>query len=56
MLSKMNYRPISVLPCLSKIFEKLLIDQLRLYFKPLEKYQPPPKKINPNLQEIKHSL
>ena len=28
----MNYRPISVLPCISKIFEKLLIGQLRLYF------------------------
>ena len=28
----MNYRPISILPCMSKIFEKLLIDQLGMYF------------------------
>ena len=32
MLSKMNYRPISILSCISKIFEKLLIPQLRMYF------------------------
>ena len=31
-LNKMNYRPISVLSCISKIFEKLLISQLRMYF------------------------
>ena len=28
----MNYRPISILSCISKIFEKLLISQLRIYF------------------------
>ena len=32
MLNKMNYRPISILSCISKIFEKLLISQLRIYF------------------------
>ena len=32
MLNKMNYRPISILSCISKIFEKLLILQLRMYF------------------------
>ena len=31
LLNKMNYRP-SILPCMSKIFEKLLIDQLGMYF------------------------
>ena len=32
MLNKINYRPISILSCISKIFEKLLISQLRMYF------------------------
>ena len=32
LLNKINYRPISILPCISKIFEKLLIDQLRMHF------------------------
>ena len=34
MLSKVNYRPTNSLPysCISKIFENLLIDQLRMYF------------------------
>ena len=32
MLNKMNYRPISILSCISKIFEKLLILQLKMYF------------------------
>ena len=32
MLNNMNYRPISILSCISKIFEKLLILQLRMYF------------------------
>ena len=32
MLNKINYRPISVLSCISKIFEKLLMSQLRMYF------------------------
>ena len=32
MLNKMNYRPISILSCVSKIFEKLLISQLRMHF------------------------
>ncbi len=27
-----NYRPVSVLPCLSKIFEGLIVDQLYEYF------------------------
>ncbi len=33
--SKVNYRPISILPCLSKIVEGILIDQLRNYIEPL---------------------
>ena len=32
MLNKMNYRPISILSCISKIFKKILISQLRMYF------------------------
>ena len=32
MLDKKNYRPISILPCLSKIFEGVLVDQLTSYF------------------------
>ena len=32
MLDKKNYRPISVLPCISKVFEGLLIDQIRVFF------------------------
>ena len=32
MLSKINYIPLSVLPCILKILKKLLIDQLRMYF------------------------
>ena len=32
MFNMMNYRPISILSCISKIFEKLLISQLRMYF------------------------
>ena len=32
MLNKVNYRPISIVSCISKIFEKLLILQLRMYF------------------------
>ena len=32
MLNKINYRPISILSCISKISEKLLISQLRMYF------------------------
>ena len=32
MLNKTNYRPISFVSCISKIFEKLLKSQLRMYF------------------------
>ena len=32
MLNKINYRPISILSCISMVFEKLLISQLRMYF------------------------
>ena len=32
MLNKMNYRPIRILSCISKIFETLLISPLRMYF------------------------
>ncbi len=34
-MSKANYRPVSVLPCISKVFEKVLLDQLNVYFEPL---------------------
>ena len=30
-MDKQNYRPVSVLPCLSKIFESVLIDQMRTF-------------------------
>ena len=33
MLHKKNYRPISVLPCMSKIFESVLVEQLSEFFK-----------------------
>ena len=32
MLNKQNYRPVSILSCVSKVFERLLIEQLELYF------------------------
>ncbi len=32
---KCNYRPGSVLPCISKVFEGIIIDQLHCHFKPL---------------------
>ncbi len=32
---KCNYRPVSVLPCISKLFEGVLLDQLHCHFKPL---------------------
>ena len=38
MLNKMNYRYISILSCISKIFEKLLISQLRMYFDIFSQY------------------
>ena len=31
-LSKENYRPVSILPCLSKVYEKVLAIQLGEYF------------------------
>ena len=31
-LQKENYRPVSVLPCVSKIFEGVMVDQLSQYF------------------------
>ena len=32
-LSKDNYRPVSILPCLSKIFERVIANRLNEYFK-----------------------
>ena len=32
MLEKKNYRPVSILPCISKIFESVLIDELNVFF------------------------
>jgi hypothetical protein len=32
MLQTKNYRPISILPCISKVFESVLIDQLGAFF------------------------
>ena len=32
MLNKQNYRPVSILSCISKVFERLLIEQLELCF------------------------
>ena len=32
MLNKANYRPVSTLPCMSKIFEGVLVKQLSMYF------------------------
>ena len=34
-MDKHNYRPVSVLPTISKIFEKVMTDQLNTYFEPL---------------------
>ena len=34
-LNKVNYRPISVLPCMSKIFESVLVEQLSVFFEKL---------------------
>ena len=33
-LSKCNYRPVSVMPCLFTIFEGVIVDQLSEYFEP----------------------
>ncbi len=33
--NKCNYRPVSILPCISKLFKGVLIDQLHCHFKPL---------------------
>ena len=32
MLNKNNYRPVNILPCMSKIFEGVLVEQLNSYF------------------------
>ena len=38
--SKENYRPVSILPVISKIFEKLLCEQITIFMAPLlSKYQ-----------------
>ena len=38
--SKENYRPVSILPVISKIFEKLLCKQITIFIDPLpSKYQ-----------------
>ena len=34
-LCKTNYRPVSVLPIISKVFESVLIDQMSEYFEPI---------------------
>ena len=34
-MNKSNYRPVSVLPCLSKFFEGVLIDQMTTFFNDL---------------------
>ncbi len=31
-LDKKNYRPVSVLPCLSKLFERVLLEQVNVFF------------------------
>ena len=31
-LDKKNYRPVSVLPCLSKLFERVLLEQINVFF------------------------
>ena len=31
-VTKVNYRPISILPCVSKIFERIIYNQLYNYF------------------------
>ena len=31
-MNKNNYRPVSVLPCISKIAEGILVDQMKTYF------------------------
>ena len=39
-ISKENYRPVSVLPVISKIFEKCIYKQLEMFFKDkLSKFQ-----------------
>lgn len=35
LLDKMNYRPVSALPCLSKVFEGIIIDQLNEFLNPI---------------------
>ena len=32
---KSNYRPISILPNISKIFERIIYNQMKIYFEPL---------------------
>ena len=35
MLDKKNYRPVSVLPCLSKVYESILLEQLESFLQPM---------------------
>ena len=38
-LSKKNYGPVSILPTLSKVYERLIYDQLYPYFDKISKFQ-----------------
>ena len=34
-MNKKNYRPVSVLPCVSKVFEKIMIEQMSVFLSPM---------------------